>query len=204
MFYGILILIGCGLVGFMKMNGKAKPMPREIVAPRQASSVQISTRKAPAAFDDDDDADDDDEGGQWISKRHKVGTFPRLAGMVPLPGMSSVILKGTAYRVKEVKPFIEMMRADKPTVSLRFERETTNLHDKNAIRIWGTGSRGGEYNLGYVPAESAKAIADTYSETMPTAAEIVSSGYTSTGDAAYVKVRLLGPSAAERKKFMKQ
>jgi hypothetical protein len=123
--------------------------------------------------------------------------------MVQLPGMPSVVLKGTAHRVQELKPFIELMRADKPKLSLRIEREITNLHDKNALRIWGTGSRGGEYNLGNIPAEAAKAIADTYTEALPIAAELVSSGYTSDGDAAYVKVRLLGPSASERKKHLK-
>lgn len=210
MFFVVIVVAGAVLL-VLTLGGKGKQSKPSIQASHQESTAAKSTpspssRKGSspnANFDGDDDNDDDGDDG-WVAKLHKVGTFPRPAGMVPLPGMSSVILKGTAHRVKEVKPFLEMMRADKPLVSFRFERETTNNFDKNAIRIWGTGHRGGEFNLGYVPAESAKAIADTYSEAMPIAVELVSSGYTSAEDAAYVKMRLLGPSAVERKKFLKQ
>ena len=59
-------------------------------------------------------------------------------------------------------------------------------------------------NLDYVPEESAKAIAEKHSEAMPIAAELVSSGYTSVGDAAYAKLRLLGPARLSEKKIMKQ
>lgn len=207
-----LILAAVGLGAFFLFKNRRKESPPTFLQPKyKPTSARTAVSSRPPArnrsaevVDDDDDSEEEEDATTWHSWRHKVGTFSRPAGMVPLPNMSSIILKGTASRVKELKPFIDMMRTDKPVLTIRMEREATNAFDPNALRVWGKGSRGGEVSLGFVPADVAKKISETYRDSMPLMAELVSSGYTLAHDAAYVKIRILGPSAAERKAFLKK
>lgn len=102
-------------------------------------------------------------------------------------------LAGSIHRAGEVARFAAAAERAKATgrgFSLLLERESSNLHDKNAIAAIGFVD-GERWIIGYVPRGEAEEIA-SFPNDMPISGRIISAKFI--GDRVYVRVQILIPS----------
>jgi hypothetical protein len=99
----------------------------------------------------------DEKSSRGQSKSTKTGTNVSQRYRNPIPKgyqiySSGLPVAGISYRKGDAIDFLQGMRH-----SLEFERDPSNEHDPNAIKIFGI-STSGRFHIGFIPADEAEII----------------------------------------------
>lgn len=143
---------------------------------------------------------------EWDVANIAQTEIERPDGMVALTGASNIRVAGLNHREAEVTNFIRVTRAayrgGRGWGTLTLVREPENPHDANAVKILAAapGSRQTQV-IGYLPADIAYRLATDFDPAMPIAAVLRAVGNRRGGDGPLIKLDVLIPRKADRKRF---
>lgn len=179
--------------------------------PLNLTSHEPPIRSAPpparTSDDWDDDRDDEDAVGGWGNLRFKDLRERRPSGMVILDGFAGLSVAGTQHRLRDALNVIQAaqsaVRTNGTPPVLQLEREPGNAVDRNAVGVIAALNGGRRIQIGYLPAANAKLLAAQFLPDMPIMAELREFGWKTDGTAVSICINVLGPKAADRKKFLR-